>query len=241
MAEDDDARLEALVGALMAAPARRVPIAPVDADAITARLAVQVDRAADARAEASARQGLPVVCSRGCNGCCEEPIMVWAPEAQIVARWLMAPAQAEIRARFLAAFPAWQRAAGDGPRRLAELTARRDGAAYLAEHRAQWARRVLCAFNHDGDCSIYPVRPLTCRNGHAVETHERCSGANAGGQPAARLQFPPLDDYLISADAVLRAVHGATRDDRKVQALCEAVHRLLQSAMAAARKADRSR
>ena len=235
---DDAERLAAIVEALMNAPERRASIAPDDVVAIAAHLGAQVDRAAEARAEAGARQHLPIVCERGCTGCCEEPVMVWAPEAQAVARWLMEPAHADARARFLAAFPAWQKAAGDGPRRLAERYARGVGEAYLAEHREQWGKRVMCAFNHDGDCAIYPVRPLTCRNGHAIETATRCSGANAGGRPAARLEFAPLDEYLVNAEAVLRALHHSTGGERKrTQALCEAVHRLLQSALAAERKA----
>lgn len=242
--EPDD--IEALAGALVADDAfvtgqRRPPRLERGA---AARLAValhaEVDRGAAARAEAGARQGLPVVCSHGCNGCCEELVLVFQPEAIAIARWLMEPANHAARDRFLAAYPAWQRAAGDSPRRLAELHARGDEAAFLAAHRAQWRRRLLCAFNHDGACTIYPVRPINCRHAHAVETHERCSGANVGGRPAARLAFPPLDDYLIGADRLLRAAHHAVGGERRrAQALCDAVHRALQSELAAARRAAR--
>lgn len=205
-------------------------------------IAAEVDRGCAVRAEAGARRRLPVVCARGCNGCCEELVLVWLPEAIAIARWLMEPAQRDVRDRFVAAFPAWEKAVGDAPRRLAELRAARDGAAFLEAHRAQWGRRVLCAFNVDGDCAIYPVRPVSCRTAHAVETSARCSGANLGGRPAARLAFPPLDDYVAQADHVLRTAQAALGGDRRrAESLCTAVHRLVQSGLAAERKAARSR
>jgi Fe-S-cluster containining protein len=201
---------------------------------------VQVDRGAAARDEAGAKNHLPVVCSRGCNGCCEEVVMVYLPDAIAIARWMMEPEHRAARDAFLAAYPRWQQALGDGPRRLSELFARGDREAFLAEHRAQWSKRVLCAFNIAGECAIYPVRPLPCRYAHAVETHERCSGANLGGKPASRLAFEPLDEYMKHADRLLRAAHHALGGERRrTQALCEAVHRRLQSAISAERKANR--
>lgn len=203
-------------------------------------LGEQVDRGTEARAEAGAKNRLPVVCSRGCNGCCEEMVMVFLPDAISIARWLMEPEHHAARDAFLAAYPSWRSAAGDGPDRLADLFAKNDREAFLAAHREQWGKRVLCAFNVAGECSIYPVRPLPCRYAHAVETHERCSGANLGGKPAARLSFEPLDEYMKHADLILRAAHHALGGDRRrAQSLCEVVHRQLQSLMAAERKATR--
>jgi hypothetical protein len=84
------------------------------------------------------------------------------------------------------------------------------------------------------------VRPIPCRNAHAVETHTLCSGANTSDKPAARLSFEPLDDYLTQADRILLAAHHAVGGERKrAMALCEAVHRLLQSALAAEKKSQR--
>jgi hypothetical protein len=236
-------RLEALAGSLLSdddyvSGKKRPPrLEPDDAVAMTRALAEQVDRGCKARDEQGAKQKLPVVCSRGCNGCCEELVMVYLPDAISIARWLMEPAQHAVRDTFLAAYPAWKKATGDGPQKLSDLFARNDREAFLAEHRAQWAKRVLCAFNVDGACSIYPVRPLPCRYAHAVETHERCSGANFGGQPAHRLAFEPLDEYMKHADLILRAAHHALGGERRrATALCEIVHRQLQSLMAAERR-----
>lgn len=204
-------------------------------------LAEQVDRAAAARSDTAARQHLPIVCDRGCSACCEEPVLVFLPEAAAIARWLMREDNRAARDAFLAAFPAWQKATGDGPARLAERAASGDNAGFVALHRAEWRRGILCAFNQGGDCTVYPVRPLACRNAHAIETPARCSGAHSG-PPAARLAFPQLDEYLAGASQVLRAAHHALGGDRgRPMAVCESVFRLLQSDLAAERKRDRAR
>lgn len=242
------ARAEALTAELLAKEgyvtgATRFPrkLGRDEAAELVAELAAQVDRGSTARAETAARQHLPIVCSRGCNGCCEELILVYQPEAAAAVRWLLLPENSAARERFLAAFPAWQKAVGDAPARMAERVARGDHAGFVALHQAQWRRGTLCALNHDGDCVIYPVRPLACRNAHAVETHRRCSAASSDGKPAARLEFETLDTYLQGASQVLRAAHHATGGERnRPMALCEAIFRLLQSELAAERKRART-
>lgn len=204
---------------------------------LQAALAAQVDRGCASRAAVAARQSLPIVCSRGCSGCCEEMVLVYLPEAAAVARYLMRPENRESRDAFLAAFPAWQKAVGEDAGRMSQCVASGDGKGYLERHHAYWRRRILCAFNRDGACTVYPVRPLTCRNAHAVETSERCAWQGQPAPPAARVEYEPLDDYLSGSRAVLTAAHHAMGGDRRrPMALCEAVHRLLQSAIAAERR-----
>ena len=240
-------RAEALVAELLSDPGyaagtRRFPrrLARDEAADLAEALATQVDRGCQGRAEVAAHQSLPIVCSRGCSGCCEELIIVYQPEAAAVVRWLMRPENHAARDTFLAAYSAWKAAVGDVASRMGERIAQGDNAGYLQLHQEQWRKRVLCAFNQQGECSIYPVRPLTCRYAHAVETPTRCSGANVSGPPAARLQYAPLDSYLNGAQKVLRAAHHACGEERnRPAALCESVHRQLQSAMAAAARRER--
>ncbi|MFO0576584.1 MAG: hypothetical protein U1A78_21470 [Polyangia bacterium] len=236
--------VEELVGALLRHPGfasgeRRFPrrVERDEGADLAEQLMAQVDRACAARSQVSARQGLPIVCSRGCSGCCEELVLVYLPEAAAVTRYLMRPENHAARDAFLAGFPAWQKAVGDAAVRMSECVARGDNKGYVERHQAQWRRRILCAFNRDGECTVYPVRPLACRNAHAVETPTRCSGANVSGPPAARVEYQPLDEYLRGARTVLIAAHHAMGGERRrPQALCEAVHRLLQSALAAERR-----
>jgi Fe-S-cluster containining protein len=231
--EDNEAtRLKQLVNELASDPAyaageRRFPrrVSLGDAAMIAAGLQDEVDKGVEARAAAIAAQDLVLACKRGCTGCCEEPIMIFRPEAARVARWLDLPENAEARAAFRAAYPEWRERAGDTP---AKLSARyvNDPGSYVEAHIEGWTKRVMCAFNRGGECTIYPVRPITCRGGHALNTSEYCSGAAT--RPAARAAFVPLDQFIARTRKLLAATHNAARGPKgRVEALCNAVYELL--------------
>jgi Fe-S-cluster containining protein len=233
MNDKDARRLGKLVGDLSSDPgyatgARKFPrpVSLDDAVTIANGLQSEVDGGVEARAAAVTANGDVIACTRGCNGCCEEPIMVFRPEAVQVARWLDRPENAEVRDAFLAAYPAWKQRTGDTSARLSELF---DGDAdrYLEVHVAGWAKGVMCAFNRNGDCSVYPVRPITCRNGHALTTSERCRAPTPA--PAVRATFVPLDDFIERTRWLLAAAHNAIGGGPKgrVEALCDVVHELL--------------
>lgn len=231
-----DEELAALVTALAdpayATGARRFP-STLDFDDVAevAELVQRrLDRALATRADAARRQRFRIACKRGCNACCEEPIVVYLPEAAAVTRFLARPGNAEVRRKFLAAHPAWRAAHGDGLERLAALASDDDARAeYEAAHRKAWRRGVLCAFNHDGDCAIYPVRPLVCREGHALDTADHCRADSP--IPARRLTAGPLERELQTDHLVLRAAHNAATDQSStLEALCESVARLLAAA-----------
>ncbi len=208
-----------------------------DAAEIAEAMQRSLERRAWRRAKIEAkRKQLHIVCARGCNVCCEE-LVVYLPEAMAVARWLSSAAGAEARAWFLEKYPSWRERAGDGIEREADLNAdytRR--AEYEQAHKEQWKRRVMCAFNHDGACSIYPVRPMLCREGHAVDTNARCCVDVALVDPPRRLTFAPVEEFLTKANVILRATHnaiaGSERAATKInraEALCELVYRLLSA------------
>ena len=70
------------------------------------------------------------------------------------------------------------------------------------------------------------MRPLGCRNAHALDTNERCVADRA---PAAALEFVPLDRLMQSATRLLRAAHNAMSERRHgLESVGVAVHRLLQ-------------
>jgi len=202
------------------------PVSLADAETIAEGLQDEVDNGVAAREAAIAKQDLVLACKRGCNGCCEEPIMIFRPEAVRVVRWLKRPEHAEAREAFLAAYPAWKARVGDTPAKLSALFADQPEA-YPAAHIAGWRQGVLCAFNRDGDCMIYPVRPINCRNGHALDTSEHCTGAS--DRPAARATFVPLDKFIARTRVLLAATHNAIGGPRgRVEALPNIVHHLLQ-------------
>lgn len=186
----------------------------------------RIDKAVDDRAVTITRSGKTIACTRGCHGCCEEPIMVFRPEAARVAQWLSLPENADARASFVAAYPAWNAAIGDVVARLSELYAT-DQMSFNEHHVNAWRKSVLCAFNRNGECSVYPVRPTVCRTGHALGTNKNCGGT-AEGQ-AERATFVPLDNFVERTRILLLATHNAMRGTRgRPEALPHAVHAMLE-------------
>ena len=61
-------------------------------------------------------------------------------------------------------------ATGSLPAQMGDCSVKGDRPAYMKLHLGHWQKRIMCAFNQGGACSIYPVRPIACRNAHAVET-----------------------------------------------------------------------
>jgi len=227
--------LDALIGQLLSDPAyasgrRAFPrtVSREDADAIADLVQREVDRGVTARAESAARDGMRIACCRGCTGCCEEMVLVYAAEAERIAAWLRRPENATVREGFQSRYLGWRKSVADAPARLTELVSRDDQEGYETAHVTQWRRRVLCAFNVDGDCSIYDVRPVACRNAHAVDTAEHCVGDDPSGASATRLQFKPLDDFLARVRRLERATHHALgQAPKRPEALCDAVARRL--------------
>jgi Fe-S-cluster containining protein len=232
MATDNDPQLAQLVGELASDPAyasgqrnfsRRVSLD--EAARIAAMLQDEVDNGVDARQQLIDRENWQLACKPGCNSCCEEPIMVYRPEAARVARWLDRPENAEARAAFRAAYPAWRERQGSTPGRLSTIFASNpDG--YVQAHKDAFARRILCAFNVEGKCTIYPVRPIVCRIAHALDTNENCHGGAT--EAVHRATFVPLDQFVTRTRALLSAAHHAARGPkRRVEALCTVVYELL--------------
>ncbi len=199
---------------------------PLDeASELAAFVQERVDRGVNDRAEMLSRSGATLACTRGCNGCCEEPIMVFRPEAARVTQWLSRPENTDARAAFLAAYPAWKAQIGDTVARLSELY-ETDPTNYLGRHVDAWRRSVLCAFNLDGECTVYPVRPTVCRTGHALETNKHCGGRAEGR--AARADFVPLDNFVERTRILLLATHNAMPGPRgRPEALPHVVHAML--------------
>ncbi|MSP60939.1 MAG: hypothetical protein EXR72_11460 [Myxococcales bacterium] len=232
----DDARLGELAAELAgkasyatgARPFPR-PVGDEECSALAAALAAQVDLGTAARARVASESGFTIACREGCNACCEVMVMVYRPEALAIARFLDRPENAAARAAFLAAYRPWRVAVGDAPERLTDRFVAGDPVGYDALHLLQFRRRVLCAFNHEGRCTIYPVRPLGCRNALALDTHELCAADHPSGRAPAALAFVPLDRFMQSATKVLRAAHNANRpseERHRQESVCVAVHRI---------------
>jgi Fe-S-cluster containining protein len=204
-----------------------------DALALTAQVHGQLDALAAERERLAKQDGAPVACSRGCSSCCHTAVMVYEPEAMRVAEELARPDRAEERAHFLAGYPAWHAELGKDAERIRTLHAMgRIEDAERVFFRLQ-SRRVMCALNRDGLCTVYESRPGICRNTHALETAERCQpGASPG--PTV-MGHEPMDALMAQLPRVTSSLQDARRrdEDGPPDALCAAVHRLLTQPEAA--------
>jgi hypothetical protein len=172
----------------------------------------------EAIARRDAEIGDRMACHHGCNSCCNSPVLVSEGEAIAISEWLRD--RADVRARFDAAYPAWRDKLGD----LGQGDAR--DPLWLGNVQR---RHVMCAFNHDGGCSIYPVRPALCRKTHALDTNANCASETV----AAKCYQHPETEELYESQRPLRfALHKALRPNSHLDLLCSAVHRTLGSAAA---------
>jgi Fe-S-cluster containining protein len=187
-----------------------------DAAALTNFMHAQLD---DAIARRDAEIGARMACGKGCNQCCASPVLITEGEAIAVAEHLRE--HADVRARFEAAYPTWRDKVGDLVDHAAD---QRD-----AEQTRAWALRVqerhaMCAFNHEGACSIYPVRPALCRKAHALDTNQYC--ASDGGK-VQYYQHPETENVYEGQRSMKFALHMTMRPNGRLDLLCSAVHRLL--------------
>lgn len=195
-----------------------------EGSAIAGRLQSEVDKGVASLNAGIAKAKQKLACTRGCAGCCEEPVMVFRPEAARIAAFLAEHADA--RAHFLAQYPAWHAAIGDAVEALATTFETDDIPAYTAAHVDAWKRGVMCAFNKGGECTIYAVRPIACRTAHALDTSEHCTGAAT--EPAKRATFVPLDTFVARTRKLLAATHNAMHAQRgRPASVCIAVRSLL--------------
>ncbi|MCC6993036.1 MAG: hypothetical protein IT370_00265 [Deltaproteobacteria bacterium] len=202
-------------------------------DVADVALAVQheVDQAIRMRDARAAEQGLKLACERGCSKCCEEIVMVTLPEAALLARWLRRPENAEALAAFRDRFAAWQAAVGDTPQRMEDAAQRGDQAEYVRLHTDNMMSRTMCAFNQDGVCQVYEVRPLICRRAHALDTAELCGPHPVGLGRRKQIDFPPLEQFSNRMLGILWAGHHAAGGARmRRDALCAYVMKLVDAA-----------
>jgi Fe-S-cluster containining protein len=128
-------------------------------------------------------EGKKISCQAGCGACCRQLVAISFVEAHHLARVVneMPPErQAVIRERFAQGIAKLE-AAGlldkEGPPGMRDLLDTEPGAVKSSIPRI--AKRyfelgVACPFLENESCSIYPDRPLVCREYHVTSPAERC-------------------------------------------------------------------
>jgi Fe-S-cluster containining protein len=231
----DPERLARLCGELVSDPryvtgSKRFPLSVSDGEAVAMAeaLAEEFDEGVRARAAQAERQGLHIHCHAGCSTCCGNLVSCYLPESLRIAEFLKQPEQAEVKAAFVAAYPSWRERTGDLPEQAMAAFSSGQQARYDELHQAHFRKAIPCAFLVEGCCSIYPVRPLGCRNAHALDTAANCVADPADGRPAQAVEFVPLSRLLRSANQLFHAAHNAKSRERHGQkSVCVAVYELL--------------
>lgn len=194
-----------------------------DAAGISLAMAAEFDDAIAERTARIAEKGHVLACNKGCNACCVAPLVVSEPEAATVVEWLSLPQNAEVRARFVEKLAVWRRTAGAEAAAVVAATTDEERRTTAIAYTRKGA---MCAFNHEGACSIYPARPARCRMAHALVDNSHC-GQHGDGQiqyyEHARTQMTFEEQEDIRA-----IMHASMRQDAPYELLCAAVDRLLR-------------
>lgn len=162
-----DRTLEASV-ALPAGPCRPLDLLPVlfaFADAYLSAVTVQVEE-----------QGRHISCRAGCAACCCQLVPISETEAwhlaQLVAG-LPSPRQAAVRVRFRKAIE--ELAAAGLLERLRDTAALADLEARRRIGMEYFRLGIPCPFLEEHNCSIYPERPLRCREYLVTSPADNCA------------------------------------------------------------------
>lgn len=139
-----------------------------------------------------AEGGPALACAGECAACCRLRVVVTAPEAFLIARFIAVNNEALV-ARGV-----------DLPRRIAEAA---DQVGGLSEAERMAARRG-CPFIEGELCLAYRLRPLACR-GHAAFDREACGEAAAGKNVEAAISTPHLVVRSLTQNAMMSALRTA--------------------------------
>jgi Fe-S-cluster containining protein len=140
-----------------------------------------LQRGVDQVVEACASRGVQLACKGGCHHCCSARVEAFPPEIFRIVQHILQ----------------W-------PRELVDALMER-----LREHAATpgeglpWKQRDPCPFLEDGLCSIYEVRPSTCRKAHSLDV-ESCK---AGSE-----EIPQDLALLLAADALMMGTSNAYQE-----------------------------
>lgn len=186
-----------------------------DAAALIGMMHAQLDDVIALRDE---QIGGRMACRKGCNACCGSPIVVSEGEVVAVVEWLRA--HPEVRARFDTAYGAWSDQVGD----LVGQAIPSDPAESRAYVEKVQQAKAMCAFNHEGACTIYPARPAICRKAHAIDTNANCMSLEV---PVLYYAHPETEEMYESQRPMKIAIHHSLRRGARLELLCSSVRRLL--------------
>jgi Fe-S-cluster containining protein len=148
--------------------------------------------------------GQPISCKAGCGACCRLMVPLNLFEAEALATWICSQPEArqqELAQRFENVLV--KLAAAGLVDRMASEDWRVQSDSALKVVNDYFSAQVPCPFLVDESCSIYPIRPLICREYLVTSPAEHCSDL---AMPVTRVKLPlVLTRVLDSIGAELDA------------------------------------
>jgi Fe-S-cluster containining protein len=151
--------------------------------------------------------GERISCTKGCGACCRNLVAISEVEARRirdVVESLPKPLRSRVRARFAEARQRLERA---GLLEKLQAADRWTNADYAALVGGYFQQGIPCPFLEEESCSIYPERPITCREYLVTSPPECCARVGSEGvrrvrlplrvfNAVARWQVPPQEHFL---------------------------------------------
>jgi Fe-S-cluster containining protein len=178
-AGDLEARQQARVRTAESLKSQRTPLAVIE----VAQHAVQIAADALALAETHEPRSKPAACVEGCAWCCYQQVGAAVPEVARIATYLRETLSASELHAFL--------------QRLQQAPPRRS------------STRTPCPLLVDNRCSVYPVRPLTCRGFNSSDARACEASVRANGQPVKTIYAPQVRLTTLVLDGVRAGVTQA--------------------------------
>lgn len=184
-----------------------VPAAPVPARRMLPLFQGLTNQFVDVAVGAAARRGDAVTCKPACGACCRQLVPISWTEARQIRALVDAmpePRRSVVRARFADAL---SRAESGGLLREMRVFDALPDEQFVTVHPRYFALRIACPFLEDEDCSIYPHRPLVCREHLVTSPPELCS--EAATPDVRRIPLPAFPSL-----AVCKLEGNGTKDSR---------------------------
>jgi Fe-S-cluster containining protein len=136
------------------------------------------------------RAGFKVSCRAGCGACCRQLVPISPIEARELVKLinrLPEPRQTQVRHRFSLVRQALEKA--ELLERLLDPGHSRQGRELSDEY---WRLRIACPFLENESCSIYPDRPIACREYLVASPAEHCAEPTSQNVRALPLPAGPV-------------------------------------------------
>lgn len=124
-------------------------------------------------------------CQAGCYYCCKQPVVITGIEAQLIATWIIEykPYLKNVLSEWMTSFD------------KSLLNTPQSDQNLIASYRKKYFQnQYYCPFLEQNECSIYPVRPISCISYLSYSDPQKCSIIN---DPDTCLSLDSMDYWMF--------------------------------------------